>query len=74
VSAIMLVTSCVYFNTFYNARQYFEEAEKLRLEKVGETVPPSAIDAYGKVIEKSQVVLDKFPDSKYYPEVTFTGW
>ncbi|MFQ6678305.1 MAG: hypothetical protein ACE5D0_08285 [Fidelibacterota bacterium] len=67
-SAIMLVTSCVYFNTFYNARLYFEKAEKLRLEKVGESVPPTAIDAYGKVIDKSQVVLDKFPDSKYYPE------
>jgi len=71
ITALLLVTSCAYFNTFYNARYYFERAEKLRLEKAGESIPPSAIDAYGKVIDKSQHVLDKFPDSKYYPEALF---
>jgi len=63
--------SCAYFNTFYNAEQYFKKAEKIRLEKAGETIPPSAIDAYGKVIDKSQFVLDKYPDSKYCPEALF---
>ncbi len=71
MAALLLLTSCAYFNTFYNARHYFEQAEKQRLEKVGESIPPSAIDAYGKVIDKSQYVLDKFPDSKYYPEALF---
>ncbi|MBT6867073.1 MAG: hypothetical protein HOA19_06965, partial [Candidatus Marinimicrobia bacterium] len=40
--------SCAYFNTFYNARQYYEEAEKIRLQKEGESIPITAMDKYGK--------------------------
>ncbi len=61
-------TGCAYFNTFYNARLYFKEAEEKRLEKVGENIPKAAFDAYGKVIEKSQRVLTKYPDSKFRNE------
>ena len=65
---LFVFSSCAYFNTFYNARQYFEQAEKQRLEKAGESIPPGAIDAYGKVIDKSQYVIDKYPDSKLIKE------
>jgi tetratricopeptide (TPR) repeat protein len=65
VISLFLFSSCAYFNTFYNAQEYFEKAEKQRLEKAGESIPPSAIDAYGKVIDKSQFVIDKYPESKY---------
>ena len=58
-------TSCAYYNTFYNAEQYFAEAEKLRLEKDGEMIPISAMDKYGKTIEKSKKVIEEFPDSRY---------
>ena len=57
--------SCAYFNTFYNAEQYFKKAEKIRLEKAGESIPISAIDDYSKVIEKSKRVIDDFPYSDY---------
>jgi len=63
--SLFLLSSCAYFNTFYNAEEYFEKAEKQRLEKAGESIPPGAIDAYGKVIEKSQHVIDKYPESRY---------
>ncbi len=63
--SLLIFSSCAYFNTFYNAQLYFEKAEKQRLEKAGESIPTAAIDAYGKVIEKSQHVIDKYPDSKY---------
>ncbi|MBC8322121.1 MAG: tetratricopeptide repeat protein [Candidatus Marinimicrobia bacterium] len=66
--SLFVFSSCAYFNTFYNAQLYFEKAEKERLEKAGESIPPAAIDAYGKVIEKSQHVIDKYPDSKYVQE------
>jgi hypothetical protein len=45
---ILCSLSCAYFNTFYNAKQYFDEAEKIRLEKDGETIPIPAMDKYGK--------------------------
>ena len=57
--------SCAYFNTFYNAEQYFKRAEKIRLEKAGETIPVSAVDSYSKVIEKSRLVLEEYPDTRY---------
>ena len=57
--------SCAYFNTFYNAEQYFKKAEKIRLEKADETIPVSAIDSYSKVIDKSKLVLEKYPDTRY---------
>jgi TolA-binding protein len=63
--SLLLVVGCAYFNTFYNAEQYFIKAEQARLESVGDRLPPTAIDAYGKVIEKTSVVLEKYPDSKY---------
>ncbi|HIN26124.1 MAG TPA: tetratricopeptide repeat protein [Candidatus Marinimicrobia bacterium] len=57
--------SCAYFNTFYNAKQYFKKAEKIRMEKAGESIPVSAIDAYSKVIDKSRRVLEEYPDTRY---------
>ena len=62
------LTNCAYYNTFYNAEQYYEEAEKLRLEKDGEITPISAMDKYGKTIEKCKKVIQDFPDSKYVNE------
>ena len=51
----LLFISCAnfkaYFNTFYNARLYFEKAEKSRLENRGEVLPKVAVDNDKKVIE-----------------------
>ena len=57
--------SCAYFNTFYNAQQYYEEADKIRLQKEGKTIPITAMDKYGKTIQKCQKVLADFPESKF---------
>ncbi len=70
-AVVTLFSACAYYNTFYNAEQYYEKGEKLRLEKTGESLPPMALDAYGKVAEKCQYVLDKYPNSRYYPEALF---
>ncbi len=62
---IILSNSCAYFNTFYNANQYYEEAHKIRLEKDGQAVPITAMDKYGKAINKCKKVLKEFPQSKF---------
>ena len=36
--AVILFSGCAYYNTFYNAQEYYNEAEKLRLEKDGESI------------------------------------
>ena len=62
---LIFQSGCAYFNTFYNAKIYYQEAEKLRLEKEGEATPITAMDKYGKVIEKCQKVLNEFPKSRF---------
>ena len=54
-----------YFNTFYNAEQYFIKAEKIRIEAQGNKLPNSALDNYQKVIEKAQIVLKNNPEFKF---------
>tara|TARA_B100001996_G_scaffold381025_1_gene369633 strand:- start:1094 stop:2839 length:1746 start_codon:yes stop_codon:yes gene_type:complete len=63
--SILQLFGCAYFNTFYNAQNYFEEAEKIRLEKEGYVIPVTAIDKYGKSIQKCQKVLSTYPDSRF---------
>ena len=64
ITVSLLLFSCAYFNTFYNAEKYFKEADKIRLEKSGKAIPLRAMDNYGKTIQKCRVVLSEFPDSK----------
>ena len=54
-----------YFNTFYNAEQYFDKAEKIRLQNRGDKLPKTAFDHYEKVIEKSEYVIDTYPEFKF---------
>lgn len=63
--AVILFSGCAYYNTFYNAQEYYNEAEKLRLEKDGESIPISAMDKYGKTIVKCQKVIEQFSESSY---------
>ena len=56
--------SCAYFNTYYNAEKYFNDADKLRLEKEGKSIPLSALDKYGKTIQKCQKVLKEYPEAE----------
>lgn len=64
----LFVASCAnfkaYFNTYYNAKDYFDKAEKSRLENRGEVLPKVAIEHYKKVIEKSKVIIDDYPEFK----------
>ncbi len=62
---VVILCSCAYFNTLYNAQQYFADAEKIRLEKEGDIVPIAAIDKYTKTIQKCKKSLEDYPDSKW---------
>ena len=65
----ILFISCTnfkpYFNTFYNAEEYFNKAEKNRLENRGDILPQSAINDYKKVVDKSQMIIDTYPEFKW---------
>ena len=64
---VFILGSCAYFNTFYNAQFYYEQALKQYNEKVEEglTVPVAVRRDFDKAIEKANKVLVKYPDSKW---------
>ena len=71
ILSFMLISNCVYFNTFYNAKLFFSEAEKMRAAKEGEFLGNTITDKYKKVIEKSDIVINNHPDSKYLDDALF---
>ena len=71
IVTLLTFVSCVYFNTFYNAKLFFSEAEKMRAEKEGEFLGNNITDKYKKVIEKSDIVINNYPDSKYLDNALF---
>ncbi|MDY6915831.1 MAG: tetratricopeptide repeat protein [Candidatus Cloacimonadota bacterium] len=52
-----------YFNTFYNAKKFFREAQDIPLRNGRPT--SSAITKYNEVIKKCGVILTDYKDSKY---------
>lgn len=64
---------CVYYNTFYNARKRFEEAEQKRQEVEDASGSRRSNtrdvyvyrDLYMKAIRKASIVLDRHADSKW---------
>lgn len=70
--SMLLVYSggCVYYNTFFNARKAFDEAEKTR--KAGR-LRGARINAslYETAIEKSLKVVENYPNSGYYDDALF---
>ncbi len=74
IAFLSVTTSCVYYNTFYNAKKYFKDAEKIRLENEDRSLPVNAQTAYTSVIEKCDLVLEKYPDSEYVnPALLLSG-
>jgi len=74
ISIFLIITAgaCVYFNTYYNAINNFEDAEKevLKLEDISK-MNKSTVDRLNKTIDKCQTILDKYPDTKYKDDALF---
>ena len=65
ILVLVLVTSgCVYYNTFFNAEKYFDEAQEMELNDNGKPTT-NAIQKYKKVIKKCGIVLEYYENSKY---------
>ncbi len=79
VLALLLLTGCAYYNTFYHARRFYSDAEKARETETRATLTTAASaapggqgqgatrsnDLYKKSIEKCQKVLENFPGSRW---------
>ncbi len=63
----VFVANCVYFNTFYNAQNYFRQGKKL---VVHDTLRLDH-EFFDKTIEKTTSVLIKYPGSRYVDDALF---
>ena len=68
---ILGLQSCAYYNTFYNAEEYYAAAQKLTRENQTEKISRDEINLYSKAIEKSKKLLQKYPESKYRDDAQF---
>lgn len=58
--------SCAYFNTFYNAQQYFDEAEEdIVKNRDTDELSKKTDESLAKAIEKCNTVLRDFPESRW---------
>jgi hypothetical protein len=55
-------TGCAYYNTLFNAKRLYRQAEKIRRESDAAVLPAPADELYGRVIKKTAKVL------KFYPQ------
>ncbi len=63
-----LGASCAYFNTLYNARRLYSEAEERRENEGSER---ELRDRYGEVVDKCVKVVQDYPDSKWVDDALF---
>ncbi len=86
LSYCLAISACVYFNTFYNAKKSFREAEKERrkheetyadwaFDRAGPELQrqrsPQADQLYDKVVRKASKVLDKHKESDLVDDAMF---
>jgi tetratricopeptide (TPR) repeat protein len=74
LALLLLTGGCAYFNTFYNAQDYYTRAIAAldTRSATGEIeISRQANDAFGTAIEKSHKVIDKYPTSRYVDESFF---
>jgi TolA-binding protein len=64
---MVLVLSCAYFNTVYNAKTYFHEGKKLIRH---DTLIVDS-DNFDKAIEKSTSIIVKYPDTRWVDDALF---
>jgi tetratricopeptide (TPR) repeat protein len=67
---LFLAAGCVYYNTFYHAKKAFKEAEARRMQG-GRSGAKAGASGYKKAIEKTDKVIEKWPNSKYYDDALY---
>lgn len=70
---VLFSTGCVFYNTFYLARKSFNEAEERRKSAGRENARRSGGSGYKRAAEKSEKVLEKWPNSKWYDDALFVN-
>ena len=68
---LILSQGCVYFNTFYNGRKAFNEAESARKASLSRGRQVIQSNRYQIAVDKSLKVIENHPNSGYYDDALF---
>ncbi len=70
LAIIFILSSCAYYNTFFNAKKHFKEAfEKQKTIKIqGKRLPADIIKHYSAAIDKSCKLINNYGDSSQYAD------
>ena len=72
IAGTLTISGCAYFNTFYNAQNYFRTAEEeISKKATGEKLTKKAEEALDKTIVNCNIVLEDFPESKLRDNALF---
>lgn len=63
---LLIWLNCAYFNTFYNAKTYYEEALRQK-----ENSPAQAQELFKKARERSALVVSRYPNSRWADDALF---
>ena len=64
IITFIILFGCVYYNTFFNAKKYFVDAENAKEKNKGK-LNKTIIIKYDNVIERCARVINDYPNSKY---------
>jgi len=70
IAMLILISSCAYYNTLFNAEELFKQAEERELDARGKA-SRQAREEYNKVIKKCGRLLEFYPDSKYVDDAIY---
>ena len=72
IAGTLIISGCAYFNTFYNALNYFQTAEEeISKQAAGEKLSKKGEEALDKTIVNCNIVLEDFPESKLRDNALF---
>jgi len=71
LTSIGLLSDCAYFNTYYNADKYFNEGVKEFSALKDGKITVAVRKKFDSAIEKSNIVLIKYPDSKWSDDAQY---
>ncbi|MGH8016359.1 MAG: tetratricopeptide repeat protein, partial [Candidatus Zixiibacteriota bacterium] len=68
---VLFSSGCVYFNTFYNARKAFNQAESARKESLSKGRETIQRNNYELAITKALKVIEEYPNTGWYDDALF---
>ena len=68
VILILFIIGCAYYNTFFNAKEYYKTGEKKQKNSSSENVPSDVKTSYENAIKKCWKLIDTYGDSSDYAD------